>query len=153
MKRLAFCLLFAVFLVSSCQASQDEVFPNGDDACHGEQGTDPGGGEQQVPTEPEELPPVVAPYNDYFVTLEIDPDERSVYGFSKVVFTNRTGQSLNEIVLRTFLNAFGEGFEPAPFFPEHEHRVFRGGFPIRPGYSPVDPLPFAYEVEDYDDAA
>lgn len=29
-------------------------------------------------------------------------------------------------------------------------KVFRGGFPFRPGYSPVDPLPFATQVENYD---
>jgi hypothetical protein len=28
--------------------------------------------------------------------------------------------------------------------------VFRGGFPARPGYDPLEPLPFATRVEDYD---
>lgn len=30
------------------------------------------------------------------------------------------------------------------------NKVFKGGFPSRPGYGPVDPLPFTPKVEDYD---
>ena len=121
MIKFAFCLLVVVFMVS-CSGSPNGDNSNGSVQYRDEQdsGTYP---QEPVQDEPED--PIVALYNDYFVTLEIDPSSRTVNGFSRIVFTNRTGYSLDDIVLRTYLNAFSEGFRPMPFFPEHEQRVFR----------------------------
>ena len=120
MIKFVFCLLVVAFMVS-CSGPQSEEYANGDALHVDEQEyTSPHDLEQEEPEDPS-----VALYNDYFVTLEIDPSSRSVNGFSRIVFTNRTGYNLDEIVLRTFLNAFSEGFWPLPYFAEHEQRVFR----------------------------
>lgn len=117
------CLFLLLLLAVACHSAK----PDGDET-DGNQG---GHESREIPdaaegSEPDNVPPA-AFYNDYHVTLEIDPEARTVEGMARVVFTNRTGRSLSEIVMRTYLNAFSEGFRPPPYFPEHEQRVFRGG--------------------------
>jgi aminopeptidase N len=85
----------------------------------------PGGGEEDEPL-PEPLPVAIPPHNEYIITLDIDPDARTVQGISRITFTNRTEVPLDEIVLRVYLNAFREGAE-APVFSEFERRVFPHG--------------------------
>ena len=122
MAKLIVCLFFLV-LLSSCGRLHSETEPTETPvyeyfAYYPE--------EQTTYEEPEDI--LVNPvflYNTYFVSLEIDTEERIVYGFLRVVFANRTGGPLETVVVRTFLNAFSEGYTPRPFFAEHEHRVFR----------------------------
>ena len=121
MIKFVFCLLLVAFMVS-CSEPQSEDYANGS-APYVDQQEEIAYPQEPTQYEPED--PSALLYNYYYVTLEIDPSSRTVNGFSRIVFTNRTGYSLEDIVLRTYLNAFSEGFWPAPFFVEHEQRVFR----------------------------
>jgi len=64
------------------------------------------------------LLPDVPQHDTYIVTLEVDPQTRTVDGISRIVFTNRSGQPMEQVVLRSFLNAFEEGAYPRPY-PAH----------------------------------
>jgi hypothetical protein len=79
--------------------------------------------EEDIPTPPQEVPL----YNDYHVSLEIDPETRIVKGIERVRFTNHTGFTLDTVVMRLYLNAFMPSYEPPPFFPRYEDRIFRYG--------------------------
>ena len=70
------------------------------------------------------IPPIPS-HNDYMIMLEINPEERTVEGITRIHFTNRHDAPLETIVLRLFLNAFTENYAPAPFF--NEWQVFRRG--------------------------
>lgn len=60
-----------------------------------------------------DTPPISIPsHNDYVVTLDVDPETRTIYGISQIEFTNRSGEELQEIVLRVFLNAIETEEEP-----------------------------------------
>ena len=77
--------------------------------------------------DPEPIPLDIPPYNEYIVWLQIDPQTNTVEGISQVLYTNRTGAPLDEIVFRLYLNAFREDHLPLPFFEELKERVFRRG--------------------------
>jgi len=72
--------------------------------------------------------PEIPQHNEYIVALEIDPASRTVHGISRINFTNRTAGPLEEIVLRVFLNAFGEGTHPRPYPTELIGRMHRSGY-------------------------
>jgi len=55
---------------------------------------------------------LIPSHDDYVVTLEVDPEARTIYGISQIEFTNRSGEELEEIVLRVFLNALEAEKEP-----------------------------------------
>jgi len=94
-----------------------EVMPNSGTGINGTENNIP----EAIPDPP--LPNIPA-HDEHFVTLEINPEERTVQGISRITFTNRTSVPLDMIVIRVFFNAFREGSEPRPYFPEHEHRVY-----------------------------
>ncbi|MCL2388373.1 MAG: M1 family metallopeptidase [Defluviitaleaceae bacterium] len=71
--------------------------------------------------------PDIPRYNEYRVSLDIDPSARTVQGISHITFSNRSGVELETIVLRVHLNAFREGAYPAPVFGELEWRAFPNG--------------------------
>jgi hypothetical protein len=74
--------------------------------------------EPTLPTEEyvyEPIPVEIPQHNEYIVTLEVDPETRTVQGISRISFTNRTGQPLDTIVLRIFLNAFDQDVDPRPY--------------------------------------
>jgi len=62
--------------------------------------------------------PDIPQHNTYIVTLEVNPETRTVHGISRIIFTNRSGQPMEQIVLRSFLNAFEEDVYPRPY-PAH----------------------------------
>jgi len=64
---------------------------------------------------------------EYIVMLDVDPETRIVQGISRVNFTNRTGQPLDTIVLRVFLNAFQEDVQPRPYSGGLIWRMHRPG--------------------------
>jgi len=74
----------------------------------------------------EYIPEIIEPYlipdipqhNTYIVSLEVNPETRTAEGISRIVFTNRSGEPMTQIVLRSFLNAFEENVYPRPY-PEH----------------------------------
>ncbi|MDR0273381.1 MAG: M1 family metallopeptidase [Clostridiales bacterium] len=85
-----------------------------------------GGYENIVEPEPERPAPEIPRYNEYRVSLEINPEERTVHGISEITFTNRNDVPLETIVLRAYLNAFAEDTD-APVFSELEWRAFPNG--------------------------
>lgn len=92
-------------------------------------------------------PPDIPIYNEYNISLEIDPSARTVQGISHIEFTNRADIPLDTIVLRVYLNAFGEDVSPPPFFPELEWRVFPnepdfGYMDIQYAFADNEPLDF-----------
>ena len=81
---------------------------------------------------PDAEPLYIPGFDHYEVSLTIDPDARTVYGMSVTTFTNRTGEPLETIVLRVFLNAFNEGYHDYPegyqnIPPEFSQSIFRHG--------------------------
>jgi len=73
-----------------------------------------------------ESPPLYIPsFDHYDVSLTVDPTTRTVSGITRTTFTNRTGEPLDTIVLRVYLNAFSEEYQN--FLPEFEQSIFRNG--------------------------
>ena len=82
--------------------------------------------ESQTNTGTQEPVTVYIPgFDHYEVSLTVDPATRTVSGISRTTFTNRTGEPLDTIVLRVFLNAFSEGENN--YFSEFERRIFPNG--------------------------
>jgi len=73
------------------------------------------------------MPPYIPGFDHYDVSLTVDPVTRTVSGISRTTFTNRTGEPLETIVLRVYLNAFRQGATAAPYFGEFERRIFPRG--------------------------
>ncbi|MCL2664291.1 MAG: M1 family metallopeptidase [Defluviitaleaceae bacterium] len=78
-------------------------------------------------TEEFEPQPEIPQYNEYNVSLDIDPEARTVKGIERIRFTNRTGEALEQIVCRVFLNAFSEEAEYRPYFASFETSIFPHG--------------------------
>jgi len=92
-------------------------------------------------------PPEIPQHNEYIVTLEIDPETRTVQGISRINFTNRSDSPLDTIVLRVFLNAFGQDVYPGPYADDEEWRV-NGPGPDR-GYMTIEYVFINNETPDY----
>ena len=71
--------------------------------------------------------PDIPQHDEYVVTLEVDPETRTVQGISRINFTNRSDKSLDTIVLRVFLNAFDQDVYPRPYASDEEWRLNRPG--------------------------
>ncbi|MDR1664686.1 MAG: M1 family metallopeptidase [Clostridiales bacterium] len=73
-------------------------------------------------------PPLEVPlYDDYAVSLEVDPAARTVNGVERVSFTNRSDTALDEVVFRVYLNAFKENETPKPYFDAYAPKIFALG--------------------------
>jgi hypothetical protein len=81
----------------------------------------------ETDAEAEHFPHDIPRYNEYFISLRIEPSERTVQGMSHITFTNRSAVEMETIVLRVYLNAFSEGVEPSPVFSEFYWRAFPHG--------------------------
>lgn len=115
-----FLTITLVLLFASCTVREEEnFFALGDDVTQEEEASLQ---EEEIET----LMPDIPRYDKYRVSLEIDPEGRTASGLSHITFTNRAGVSLNEVVIRTYLNAFDKDAEP-PVFPELEWRAFPNG--------------------------
>jgi len=121
-------ILLLIILLAGCGARGLDYsgYPTGSGEGNGDfaSGSVENGDDDEL--EPETPPPDIPPYNEYRISLEVDPYERTVQGISRVTFTNRSDIPLETVVFRVFLNAFQEGYYPPPFFPEHKRRIFRG---------------------------
>jgi hypothetical protein len=120
-------LLFAVACTGqSVNAPIDSMLENEMHIHSGEEA--PSDAEEYI-SEEEPVPAAheVPQYNDYHITLEVDPETRTVTGIGRIRFTNHTGVTLENVVLRTFLNAFGYNAEPTPYFERFKDRVFKYG--------------------------
>lgn len=106
-----------------------------------------GNGEPIIMVEPSEntnaeQPPTlpiieIPPFNDYIIDLEIDTENRTVQGISRIEFTNRTQEELYTIVFRVYLNAFRENMTPRPYFSDNEWRLSRRGWERGFGYMDI----------------
>ena len=78
--------------------------------------------------EPEPMPMQreIPSFNRYTVMLEVDPSARAVQGLSQIEYTNRTDIALDTLVMRIYLNAFGQGHIP-PVFSGQRASVFVHG--------------------------
>ena len=88
-------------------------------------------------------------YNDYIVTLEIDPYTRTVQGMSEINFTNRSDIPLDTIVMRVFLNAFQEHALPRPYFENQITRLSRPGWERGFGYMEIQYASMNDETLEY----
>lgn len=63
-------------------------------------------------------------YNEYTVSLDINPETGIVTGVLRVNYTNKTGMPLNYIILNVPYNAFSLGSGVAPYFSEFRERIY-----------------------------
>ncbi|MCL1877969.1 MAG: M1 family metallopeptidase [Defluviitaleaceae bacterium] len=139
---MVFAIFLLVLIVSACGCGGEEIVSPPE--TNGFYYDYPPGVVESYSYDPE--PPADIPEQDeHQVSLTINPDERTVSGRSHITFTNRTGNALETIVLRVYLNAFREGEQPV--FPELEWRAFPngrdfGGINIEDAYADYEPLTF-----------
>jgi len=67
-------------------------------------------------------------HNEYIVTLEVDPETRTVQGISRISFTNRSEEALDIIAIRVFLNAFMPDVYPRPYTTDVLWQLNRPGY-------------------------
>jgi len=91
--------------------------------------------------------PDIPQHNEYIITLEVDPETRTVQGISRISFTNRSGKPLETIVLRVFLNAFDPDVYPRPYTEDVEWRMYRLGSDL--GYLTVEYVFMNNEALEY----
>ncbi len=74
--------------------------------------------------------PVVAgeslKYNEYQISVEIDPSTRMVKGISKITGKNRGQEDIDKTYVHLNLNAFKK-FQPDPFLAEFRDRIYEFG--------------------------
>ncbi|MCL2576428.1 MAG: M1 family metallopeptidase [Defluviitaleaceae bacterium] len=128
MQKIIFFTLL-LFLLTSCSGRTEQIPPEPENGYVEQENN--GGYEipiiEETPVPVETPKPEIPRYNEYRITLDVDPSERTVSGISHITFTNRASVELDEIVLRVYLNAFSEGVEPPPVFSELEWRAFPNG--------------------------
>jgi len=78
----------------------------------------------------------IPPLNEYIVSLNINPEERLLHGISRISFTNRSEEPLEQIKLRVYLNAFLEDHHPRPYPEELAWRVYRPS--VEPGFLTIE---------------
>ena len=66
-------------------------------------------------------------YNDYTISLDIDPITRNVTGIEKLKYTNDGDVALHEIYFNLYLNAFSETSPYKPYFENFEKKIFQSG--------------------------
>ena len=93
--------------------------------------------------------PDIPLHNEYVVTLEVDPEMRTVQGISRIHFTNRSDEPMETIVLRVFLNAFDPGIYPRPYTGDEEWRLYRPGPDSGRGYMSIEYVFINNEASEY----
>ena len=137
MLKILLCLLLALVMLAACGRNEDT--PTVEDvACPYEDYNFYG----QYPSSKEDYYTITVPdipmHNEYNILLTIDPEARTVQGISRINFTNRTGQPLETIVLRVFLNAFCHDVYPRPYTEDAEWRLHRPGEYRNRGYMTIE---------------
>lgn len=72
-------------------------------------------------------------YNDYNITINVDPETRKVAGVEKVSYKNRTGIVIEKVYFNIYINAFRDDVKYKPYFDEFSDKIF-GGKPKDYGY-------------------
>ncbi|MDR2903280.1 MAG: M1 family metallopeptidase [Clostridiales bacterium] len=65
-------------------------------------------------------------YNDYNLTLDIDPVQKTVKGLEKVTYKNRSAAAFDHLYFNLYLNAFSETVAHQPYFSAFEQKIFGG---------------------------
>lgn len=149
-------LIFLVLLIAGCSGNGEDIQLPPEVTPYEQEytGNYEPAYEDEEPEEEEELPPLlpdIPRYNKYWVSLEVNPYERTVLGVSHITFTNRADVPLETIVLRVYLNAFSEGAQTLPVFRELEWRAFPNGrdygyMDIQ--YAFIDNAPLDFELNE-----
>ncbi len=66
-------------------------------------------------------------YNEYAVTLDIDPEKRTAVGVEKIKFKNKTKEPMDKIYLHIYSNAFQKDVPIKPYFDEFANKIFKYG--------------------------
>lgn len=66
-------------------------------------------------------------YNTYTVNLDVNPALRMISGIEKVKYKNTTGNSLDEIYMNVYLNAFSQKCDYVPYLEETKETLFPYG--------------------------
>jgi len=90
----------------------------------------------------------IPPHDDYIVSLDIDPLNRTVYGISRITYTNRSSKPRDTIVLGVYLNTFAPSHTPRPYPEEFAGRVYRSDLP--PGFFNVEYASINNETLEFD---
>ena len=109
---------------------------------------------QEEPDEPIPEPVDIPIVNEYFITMEFEPETRTIRGIETVRYTNRTDTTLSELVFRIPLNAWAPNaivpvvnMEPITPYPiEFHNRIFRHGH----DYGFMDILHISHDNEGLD---
>jgi len=66
-------------------------------------------------------------YAEYDVSMDVNPDTRTITGVEKIKYTVTADAGLDALFLRIYLNAFQENVSIKPYFPEFENKIFKNG--------------------------
>lgn len=66
-------------------------------------------------------------YNNYAVSLDIDPLNKTVTGIEKILYKNTSKQSLPDLYLNIYANAFSKDTTSVPYPEEYKDAVFNYG--------------------------
>ncbi len=83
-------------------------------------------------------------HNEYIISMDVNPLERTVTGIEKVKFINKSGKDLDNICFNLYLNAFSEESPRNPVFPRFESRVYANG----KDYGYINILNISFNNED-----
>jgi len=112
------CLILVLALLASCGSRTQDDCTKPSPTPYEEENYD-------LEETPYPLPFYIPAFDHYDVNLTVDPATRTVTGITRTTFTNRTSKPLETIMLRVYMNAFGE--DNQVFLPEFEQSIFRHG--------------------------
>ena len=95
-------LLLVLFLFASCGGSSDIELEDIAAPAPYELAISQEEDNGEPEAEPSDIP------DEYIVSLELDPEANFAQGISRIVFTNRSGEPMESIALRVYLNTFHE---------------------------------------------
>ncbi|MCL2223508.1 MAG: hypothetical protein FWB96_00915 [Defluviitaleaceae bacterium] len=102
--------LALVFLLAGCGRFGNEILPmpqyTGEEISGYFEMSDVAPKQVEISAPIEVPPPEVPRYNEYRISLDVNPEKRVVSGISHITFTNRASVPLDDIVLRVFLDAY-----------------------------------------------
>jgi len=66
-------------------------------------------------------------YNEYNISIDVNPETRTVTGVQKVLYKNRTGMELEQLYFNLYLNAFRRTASYKPYEESNEPFIFPSG--------------------------
>lgn len=126
MKRAIYIFLCtAIFFGCSSVEKTPEVFPTQEIIIN----TAPQSTDSATSNETVTVTPAKEPYktDEYNISIEINPESRTVSGVEKLTYQNRTGQPMDKIYFNVYLNAFSSKAGSKPYFSNFESKIFQNG--------------------------